>query len=55
MTVMRQGEEAAVGVASEMWAAAPQRAAQAIERLMAFRLVSGAAIVRWAFRSFRFF
>jgi hypothetical protein len=46
---MRQGEEALVGVAADVWAAAPQRAAQAIDRLMALRLVSGGAIVRWAF------
>jgi len=35
----RQGEEAAVATAAAVWAAAPQRAAQAIDRLLALRLV----------------
>lgn len=34
-----QGEEAAVATAAAVWAAAPQRAAQAIDRLLALRLV----------------
>lgn len=34
-----------------MWQNVPQRAAQAIDRLMAHRLVSGADIVRWVFAS----
>lgn len=38
-----------VGVAADVWKAAPQRAAQAIDRLMALRLVSGGAIVAWVF------
>ena len=46
-----QGGGEAVGVAAREWAAAPQRAAQAIDRLMALRVVSGADIARWAFGS----
>ncbi len=38
-----------IGAAARVWAASPQRAAMAIDRLMALRLVSGAAIVAWAF------
>lgn len=37
--------------AADVWRDAPQRAAQAIETLMAMRLVDGASIVRWAFAS----
>ena len=44
-----QGEVAMVAVAAEVWKAAPQKAAQAIDRLMALRLVSGTAIVNWVF------
>lgn len=44
-----QGEVALVGVAADVWSQAPQRAAQAIDRLMALRLVSGGAIVTWVF------
>ena len=40
-----------VAVAAEVWSAAPQKAAQAIDRLMALRLVSGTAIVDWVFGS----
>ena len=40
-----------VDVAAEVWKAAPQKAAQAIDRLMALRLVSGTAIVNWVFDS----
>ena len=46
-----QGEVAMVAVAAEVWKAAPQKAAQAIDRLMALRLVSGTAIVNWVFGS----
>ena len=42
---------ALVGTAADVWRDAPQRAAQAIDRLMAHRLVEGRAIVRWAFSS----
>jgi hypothetical protein len=35
----------------QAWAAAPQRGAQAVDRLMAARLVSGASVVRWALSS----
>ncbi|EIE25257.1 ARM repeat-containing protein [Coccomyxa subellipsoidea C-169] len=44
-----QGEVALVDVTAKVWANAPQRAAQVIDRLMALRLVSGAAIVAWVF------
>ncbi|KAK9846278.1 hypothetical protein WJX81_000837 [Elliptochloris bilobata] len=44
-----QGEEAAVATAARVWEAAPQRAAQAIDRLLALRLVRASAVVRWAF------
>ena len=40
-----------VAVAAEVWKTAPQKAAQAIDRLMALRLVSGTAIVNWVFDS----
>lgn len=40
-----------VAVAAEVWKRAPQKAAQAIDRLMALRLVSGTAIVNWVFDS----
>ena len=40
-----------VDVAVGVWAASPQRAAMAIDRLMSLRLVSGAAIARWVFGS----
>jgi hypothetical protein len=40
---------ALVDVTARVWANAPQRAAQVIDRLMALRLVSGAAIVAWVF------
>ena len=40
-----------VAAAAEVWKAAPQKAAQAIDRLMALRLVSGTAIVNWVFDS----
>ena len=40
-----------VAVAAEVWKTAPQKAAQAIDRLMALRLVSGPAIVNWVFDS----
>lgn len=46
-----QGQTACIGTAADVWKNAPQRAAQAIDRLMAHRLVTGAAIVRWAFAS----
>ncbi len=46
---MGQGEVALVDVTARVWANAPQRAAQVIDRLMALRLVSGAAIVSWVF------
>ena len=46
-----QGEVAMVAVAAEVWKTAPQKAAQAIDRLMALRLVSGTAIVNWVFDS----
>lgn len=48
---LQQGEVAMVDVAAEVWKAAPQKAAQAIDRLMALRLVSGTAIVNWVFDS----
>ena len=35
--------------AATVWQNAPQRAAQAIDRLMAHRLTDGPAIVRWTF------
>ena len=38
-------------VAVSVWADSPQRAAMAIDRLMALRLVSGASIMRWVFAS----
>ncbi|CAL8461756.1 g1287 [Coccomyxa elongata] len=44
-----EGEVALVDVTARVWANAPQRAAQVIDRLMALRLVSGAAIVSWVF------
>ena len=44
-----QGQIALIATAAEVWGAAPQRAAQAIDRLMAHRLVDGSAVVRWAF------
>ena len=34
-------------VATSVWASSPQRAAMAVDRLMALRLVSAAAIARW--------
>ena len=34
-------------VATGVWASSPQRAAMAVDRLMALRLVSAAAIARW--------
>lgn len=40
-----------MGVTVSVWADSPQRAAMAIDRLMALRLVSGASIVRWVFAS----
>ena len=40
-----------VAVAAEVWKSAPQKAAQAIDRLMALRLVNGPAIVNWVFDS----
>jgi len=46
-----QGEVALVDTATRVWANAPQRATQAVDRLMALRLVSGAAIVAWVFGS----
>lgn len=46
-----QGEAALVGVASSVWAKAPQRAAMAVDRLMTLRLVSAEAIVGWVFGS----
>lgn len=46
-----QGEVALVDTATRVWGNAPQRAAQAVDRLMALRLVSGAAIVAWVFGS----
>lgn len=46
-----QGQVACVETAADVWRDAPQRAAQAIDRLMANRLVDGAAVVRWAFAS----
>lgn len=46
-----QGQLALISTAANVWRNAPQRAAQAIDRLMAHRLVDGAAIVRWAFGS----
>lgn len=42
-----------IGGAAHAWATSPQRAAMAIDRLMALRLVTGAAIVDWAFRELR--
>jgi len=51
LLVPLQGEVAMVDVAAEVWKAAPQKAAQAIDRLMALRLVSGTAIVNWVFDS----
>jgi len=36
-----------VDVATGVWASSPQRAAMAVDRLMALRLVSAAAIARW--------
>jgi hypothetical protein len=44
---LAQGEEALVDVATSVWASSPQRAAMAVDRLMALRLVSAAAIARW--------
>lgn len=38
-----------IGRAAKVWASSPQRAAMAIDRLMALRLVTGASIVAWAF------
>ena len=46
-----QGEVTMVAVAAEVWKTAPQKAAQAIDRLMALRLVSGTSIVNWVFDS----
>lgn len=46
-----QGQIALIATAADVWRDAPQRAAQAIDRLMAHRLVDGSAIVRWAFSS----
>lgn len=46
-----QGQIALVSTAANVWQCAPQRAAQAIDRLMAHRLVDGSAVVRWAFSS----
>ena len=37
-----EGEAALVDVAAAVWAASPQRAAMAVDRLMTLRLVSGA-------------
>ena len=34
-------------VATGVWSSSPQRAAMAVDRLMALRLVSAAAIARW--------
>jgi nuclear cap-binding protein subunit 1 len=45
------GEAAMVEVAAAVWAANPQRAAMAVDRLMGLRLVSARAVVAWAFRS----
>ena len=45
------GAAAALSAAATVWAAAPARAAQAIDRLMALRLVSGDAVVAWALAS----
>ena len=45
------GAHAALSAAATVWAAAPARAAQAIDRLMALRLVSGDAVVAWALAS----
>ena len=42
------GEAAALAAVGDVWAAAPARAAAAIDRLMALRLVSGEAIIEWA-------
>ena len=44
-----QGQKAMVRTTAEVWKDAPQRAAQAIDRLMAHRVVDGLAILRWAF------
>jgi len=46
-----QGEMAALKAVEQAWKAAPQRGAQAVDRLMAARLVSGASVVRWALSS----
>ena len=46
-----QGEMAALRAAARAWRSAPQRGAQAVDRLMAARLVSGASVVRWALSS----
>ena len=48
-SVLKQGEAAMVAMAAQVWAASPQRAAMAIDRLMALRLAGGGAIVEWAF------
>lgn len=48
-----QGEQAMVGTAAAVWSTSPQRAAMAIDRLMALRLVTGASIVAWAFGELR--
>ncbi len=48
-----QGEQAMVGTAAAVWSSSPQRAAMAIDRLMALRLVTGASIVAWAFGELR--
>lgn len=40
-----------MATAADVWRDAPQRAVQVIDRLMAHRLVDGAAITRWAFGS----
>ena len=40
-------------VATGVWASSPQRAAMAVDRLMALRLVSAAAIARWVRATFR--
>ena len=41
-----------MGVATGVWASSPQRAAMAVDRLMALRLVSAAAIARWVRQRF---
>ena len=46
-----RGETAALRAVEQAWGAAPQRGAQAVDRLMAARLVSGASVVRWALSS----